>query len=392
MLGHAGQRAAPDHGQRIGQRAFELGLHLHHRALGQAGNAGVGLGEPQPRSIGQAAPADGEGHAGAVEHQFAFRLAQGWPGRGARGHETGRHIGIVHLADFGCNVEGAVGRVIERHLPQVAFYLEAHVPDLSGQNGRLHIIAGIGTDHQRQVAVYPLTFAPAQAAVEFQDARKPRARWAAGRIAGAPAAAELALQIGIGQAHVAKPRLDVRAVQLPGQVGAQSVHGNDGLLKHPRKTHVSFGQADFGLSALLVQIELDGRSAEAWSAGRGRAVFGRGPRRLGQRVGGQRQPVGFAFGVEAAPAGFVACPVQLQVVDGALRAQLGQPVLHGGGQGQTGAEFAQGIQADLAGLQLTRYRLVARHRLVEQAQAALLPAQAAAGFEGQLLGTQLPAA
>ena len=158
---------------------------MHHQQPGffHVGNLGFGA---QQRQLPQLAFADLELHAGAVKHQIALQLRQGWPGGLTRRLQTCGHIGKPAIAQGGGDAELAFARVGEGHVVQVAAHLELNTASAALHHCVTHIVAHRGVQHQGQVAVHPGGVGPGQLALQVQHPRKTGTAGRLRRLGGLP--------------------------------------------------------------------------------------------------------------------------------------------------------------------------------------------------------------
>ncbi|KAF1051150.1 MAG: hypothetical protein GAK34_01619 [Delftia tsuruhatensis] len=378
-----------DHPQHVGQRALALGGD-GHLGVGQVGNAGLDVAHLQLRIAGELAARIAHGHGGAVKHQLAGQIDQGRPGRLAMREQMGRHIFIVHVMQLGRDVELALAGLVGGYVVQVAAHLEVHRARAPGVYGLAHIVARVGGNLQRQVAVHARAVGVAQLALQVQHAGKARLPVAA--VAGMPLRAGLAFGVVIGKAQAGHLHADGLAAQLPAQAGLQAVQRDLGLLEHAgerqrRRPLLCALHLQLGLAAVLVQREARVQALEAGHARR-RGAFGR-------CHAVDRQLLQFATGLVLLQGLQRAAPASLELVQAAGRCQIGQVLLHLLWKRQALAQLGEDGQVNAIGLELAvltqRPLRAGAGGVVARAQIASRPVQAVARGKFQVLRSEAPA-
>ncbi len=304
--------------------------------------------------------------------------------------QMGRHIFIVHVMQLGSDMELALARLFGRHVVQVAAHLEVHRACAPGVDGLSHVVARIGGDFQRQVAVHARAVCVAQLALQVQHARKARVLVAA--VAGVPLRTGLALGVIVGKAQAGHLHADGLSAQLPAQAGLQAVQRDLGFLEDARKGQRSrllprALHLQLRLSAVLVQREARVQALDAGHA-RLRGAFGR-------CHAVDRQLLQLAAGLVLLHSLQRTAPASLELAQLAGRGHVGQMALHLLWQRQAPAQLGEDGQVNAIGLELAllaqRPLRAGARRVVARAQIAGRPVQAVTRGELQVLRGEAPA-
>ncbi len=347
-----------------------LGLHLAGLQAGAALEAPAGVAHA---------------HGRALKNQFSAELHQHGPGRLTRRLQARRYEAEGHLAHLGSNAELALARVVERHVAQVAAHAELHITGLARQYRVAHIVARIGRDGQRQVAVHARAIGAHKRAAEIEHPRKPRAAARARRVAGLPVGAGHALRIGVGKARVADLQADALAVDLPLHVGAELIQRQHGFFEHPGQYQGALLHGYRGRAALLRQVEVHGRTAQPDRLGLRALHLG------GLRLSRQRQARHPPARLVAAGLGQRALPTRLDGFHQSLWHVGAQRLVRLRVQRQAVGNACQQGQIQLVGLEFALLGAALAGIGVLEAGVAAGPTQPVVGGELQVLGGDLHA-
>ena len=377
----AADRRGVDQAQHFCQRPLCVALQGQHRVVGQVRDAAPHLAPLEAAEFG---PGIANFKRGAVQHQVAAdagqcrprRLDRGQPGRGRR---TG-HVRKNQILGLRIDAQLALaGRVAKRKIEQIALDAESDRAERACLDRPLHVAPARLRNAQRQVAGGARGHRFGELAVELDLARKAPASRCARAAAGAPAGAEFPLRVAVGKSCVPDLDRDVRRVDLPLQLGGQSVQRQQRVFEHPRQLDRAADQVQLGRATVLVRAECRAGIAQA------RAAHGIG---FGGCARGQRQTAERSLDLVAHRCVERAVPLQAHVAQYALRFQLGQQPAQRIAQRQAGrhtrhqAEI-QPLRAEVAAGRGLAGALAERH-----AQVAAAPAQAVAGEEPEALQRQ----
>ena len=170
LPGQAGHRGGVHVAQRLGQRPFEGGSHLHRGVVGQVGDAGVALDQLQAGQAQHATSHALDVNRCAAEQQLAAQPRQRGPQRCAGRLQKGGHIGQLAVLHLGGNAEVAQAGVGKRDFLHRPVDLELHVGKLPLHHRVAHVMPGGFGQHQRQVAVHARAVGAAQAALQVNQA------------------------------------------------------------------------------------------------------------------------------------------------------------------------------------------------------------------------------
>ena len=376
---HARQGRGGHEAQHFRQRPPRLGVHPHHGAI-QVGNLRLHLGQARLRQAHEGACRPLHLHGRALKDQLARQLRERRPAQRFVRLQAGRHVGIGHVLHLRGDAEVAPLGVVEGHVVQVAPDLEIHMAGHPRHHRLLDIAARLGRNAQRQVAVHPRAIGPGERTRQIQHARKARAVRHAGRVAGVPRHAGLALGIGIGKVDVAGLHRNALALQLPAHIGAEFVQRQHGVFKHAGQHQGTGLDGQGGLAAGLVQVKFRVGVAQAQRTVR---LFRGGP---GQREALHLPPhLVLLQGIERP------FPGGLDFLHHALGRIGGNGIVGCGRQGQAAGNLGQRGQVQLVGTELALRRRLARSLGVLQLEVATRPVQAIVGHKLQPLGRKFKA-
>ena len=285
VLGQQRHRRIAHDAQRRRQRPLAFGLH-GDAGVAQVGDAGLDLRELPARVVLHPGVRAAHAHAVALEDQLAAEFGQGRPGRLVPGLDGTGHVVHHHVRHLAGEAELARRRVlVERHLGQVAADAHRHIACVALGDGIAHVVARVGRDAERQVAMHACAVGTAELSLQIEHARKALAR----RRAGLPADLELARGVGVGELQALQRHLDVLALHLPAGVGAQALQWNARLLEHPGKLQRALADRQCGVAAGRRGVQVQVGAFNSWYAGMGHWPVRRLARRALAGPGGQRE-------------------------------------------------------------------------------------------------------
>ena len=389
MAGPGRQRGRLHHAQQLAQGPACFGVHRHH-CMGQVGNVRLHLAELHCARPLQRSPGTLHAHRRALEHQFARQVFQGRPGRLALHLQAWGNVAIGHVPDLRRNAKGALARIGERQVVQVALHLEIHPRGLARQHGVAHVMARLGRNDQRQVAVYARAVGPHQLAAQVQHPRKARAARRAVSIAGVPGGAQRAFGIAVGKLRLAHLHGHLLALQLPAHGTAQALQRQPGVFKNARQQQRAAVNGHRRLAPCLRHFQLDGGAPQARAGHLQRAIARPGRAWQGCRHGAQLQPCHPGTRLVAPQCLGRPLPGSLQALHQPLGCVALQGLVQLVAQRQALRNACQRRQVHVVGVQFAlRLPGAARAVAVLQPHIAAGPAQAVVGHKGQGLRVKL---
>ena len=334
-------------------------------------------------------------HRRAVEDQLALDAAEGRPrrfvGRLRAAGGRARHVGEAHVLDMAGDAELALlgaARAMEGEVPEVALDPHGQVLHGAALHGPRHVGAGVRRNAQRQIARHADRRTMRDLAVELDVAGIAAAARDALPAAGRPGARQLALQVGIGKAHVLQLQRDLGRlaggsgrIDMPLQRGAHLVHRHQRFLEDAGEFERAVDDAELRITALLGRVERDRRVAQP------------GPPdgiRLGRGLGCERQAAQCAFQLIGGRRVERAAPAGRKVAHHALRVQLAQQLAHRVAQRHARGDLRHQRQVQPLRAEVAACGALTGARVPVQRHVAARPADAVAGQETELACRQCP--